>query len=159
MIKLISLIIAGALTLTGCSSDGSTNNTEDTQVKTESKQEEPKEMNKVLVDDEYCTITMTGYYEDTTWSEAGFKVTIVNKSDKNLLIGVENVSVDGTMEDPFWATTVAAGKESNEKIYWYTNSEDNNIKSVDDLKNIEMTFNISDDDSWDRYGEYKVNIE
>lgn len=118
------------------------------------------EMNLVIVENEYMTMTILEKYEDKSWDEVGYKVKIENKSDIDLLIGIDGVSVDGVMNDPFWATTVTAGKTSYENIYWYLDSDDNqNIKSIDDLKNVEFELSISDDETWDTLYNESIVIE
>ena len=113
----------------------------------------------VVLDNEYCKMIITETYEDKTWNEIGFKVTIENKTDKDLLIGAEDVSVNGYMNDPVWAVDVTAGNKVNSKISWLTNNEDNNnVKSVDDLKNVKMKISISDKNTLDTLAKEKVTI-
>ncbi|WP_343348547.1 hypothetical protein [Terrisporobacter petrolearius] len=113
----------------------------------------------VVLDNKYCKMVITKTYEDKTWNEVGFKVTIENKTDKDLLIGAEDVSVNGYMNDPVWAVNVTAGNKVNSKISWLTNNEDNNnVKSVDDLKNVKMSMSISDNNTLDTLTKEKVTI-
>ena len=153
---LLGLVIAGCMV--GCSSEQVVQ--EETpeqvqqveqQVKEEEKKEEKKEMNVVIVDNKYCSITVTGLYEDDIWGY-GYEILVENKSDVNLLIGANDVSVNGMMCDPFWADTVSAGKKAKGKIAW--NEED--VSSLDELIDVEMTFHISDDETWDTLAEEKV---
>lgn len=122
-------------------------------------------MNIVLLDNEVVSITLTEKYEegDEYYKEIGYKATIVNKSDKNLLIGIDGASVNGVMNDPAWATTVMAGKTSYETIYWWVGEDSKefnpNVFSIQDLANVEFTMTVSDDDTWDRLTEASVVIE
>lgn len=92
MIKLISLIIAGVLTLTGCSSDGSTSNTEDTQVK----QEETTtsiDPNNMVVEQEMMTFKLDGIkvvkdYEGNNALEINYTFTNKQEEATSALVGV-----------------------------------------------------------------------
>lgn len=99
----------------------------------------------VIVDNELVKVSIIDAYEDTTWGEVGFEVEIVNKTDIALMVAVDDVSVNGVMNDPFWATEVAAGKTAYSKIGWYINSDSNkNVKSLSDINNIEFTLRAYD---------------
>lgn len=99
----------------------------------------------VLVDDENCTIKITGVETDSFWGY-GLKVYLENKTDLNLMFSVSNASVNGFMCDPLWAKEIAAGLKANETITWMSTEFDKNgIKTPTD---IEMTFSVSDSDDW-----------
>ena len=106
----------------------------------------------VLFDTDDCKLTVIGYEED------GFmgyevKVFIENKSDKNLMFAVDEASVNGFMADPFWATTVGAGKKSFSEITWLDSTlEENNIEKVE---SIDMNLHVYPDEDWS--GDYLVN--
>ena len=70
---------------------------------------------QVLVEDENITVKVTGTQEDSLWGYT-VKVYLENNTDKELMFSVDDVSVNGFMCDPFWASTVSAGKKANEKI-------------------------------------------
>ena len=167
--KIISFLVVGMLSvgMIGCANtvsepvQGKVEVVEEKGVKEESK----KDMKLVLVDNELVTITVTEKFEkgDIYYKEIGYKVTIVNKSDKNLSIGLDNCSVDGVMNDPLWATTVIAGKTRYETIYWWVgdDSEDfnPNVLSIEDLVNVEFKITVSDEDTCDTLMETNVVIE
>ena len=99
----------------------------------------------VIADNELVKVSVIDAYEDTTWGEVGFEVEIVNKTDMTLMVAVDDVSVNGVMNDPFWATEVAAGKTAYSNIGWYINSDSNkNVKSLSDINNIEFTLRAYD---------------
>ena len=160
-VLLASMLLAGSIVI-GCSSDDV-----DTQevtsepmqeVTSESKQaEEPKEETKafkevVLVNNEYCKIVITGIAD--SFCGYGYNTLVENKSDIPLLIGFNDVSVDGMMCEPCWATEIMPGKKDKVELVWY----DDSIKSMDDLVNIEGTFNISNADNWNTLGKEQVII-
>ena len=69
----------------------------------------------VLVENDDIIVKVTGTEQDDLWGYT-MKVFLENKTDKELMFSVDDVSVNGYMCDPFWASTVAAGKKANEKI-------------------------------------------
>ena len=118
-----------------------------------------KEMNAVLMDNEYVKATIIEKYEDE-WGEIGYKIQVENKTDKHLIIYTNNTSVDGMMNDPLFYVELTGNKKANENMYWYKDSEENgNVKSIDDLKNIETTFIISDGDTYNTLKEETYCIE
>ena len=136
------------------------NDTTNVTVVEEQEEMAPQQETIVLVDNEYCTISITEKYEDAMWNEVGFKLLIENKTDVPLLIGIENVSVDGFMNDPFWADSVTPGNKAVSSMSWIVGADSNpNVKSTEDLKNINMTFNISNDETWDRLADVNVTID
>lgn len=124
------------------------------QQKEETKEEETvKEETKpeitfteqVLVDDENCTVKITGIEEDAIWGYT-LKVYLENKTDLELMYSVDNVSVNGYMCDPFWANTVTTGMKANEEISFSTDSfERNGIETPTD---IQLTLRVSDNNDW-----------
>lgn len=161
--KIMSLSVAGLLvvSMVGCNSTvedtevTGTSNVVEEQVKEEAK----NDMNLVLVDNEVVSIVVTEKYEDNEWGEVGYKATIVNKSDKDLLIGLNDESVNGVVCSPAWATTVPAGKTEYAKIYWWTGAEDTVVKTLADLVNVEFELSITDDESLDRLYTVDITIE
>ncbi len=85
-------------------------------------------------------LEMNGFYGPEMYIE------IENNTSNNLLFGIEDVSVNGYMMDPYWATSVAAGKKARETIYWFEESCIEN--GIEDIHRVECVFHISDDDTW-----------
>ncbi len=95
----------------------------------------------VIVDNAYVTAVVTGYEEDEIW---GFTVNLflLNKTDKELMFTADDVSVNGFMAEPLFATSVAAGKCTFADMTWLGDEfETNGITSVEE---IEMTFRAYD---------------
>ena len=87
----------------------------------------------VLVENENITVKVTGTETDSIWGYT-LKVFLENKTDKNLMFSVDDVSVNGFMCDPFWASTVAAGKKANEKITFSESAfKENGIEAVEEI--------------------------
>ncbi len=88
----------------------------------------------VIVDNEYVTAIVTGYEEDAILGY-GVSLFLVNKTDKNLMFTTENTSVNGFMADPFFATSVSAGKCAFNSITWFTSTfEENGITDVETIE-------------------------
>lgn len=98
-----------------------------------------------LVDDENCTMTITGINPDGFLGYT-LKVFLENKTDKELMFSLDEVSVNGYMCDPFWASTVSAGKKANEEIsFLESDFETNGITEVTDIT---FTLNVYDSNDW-----------
>lgn len=88
---------------------------------------------QVLVEDENITVKVTGTQEDSLWGYT-VKVYLENNTEKDLMFSVDDVSVNGFMCDPFWASTVAAGKKANEKITFSEAAfKENGIEAVEEI--------------------------
>ena len=99
----------------------------------------------VLLDNDDVCVIVTGCEEDEFW---GYSVNLylVNKTEKELMFSADDVSVNGFMADPYWATTVRAGKVAFSSMSWFDSTfEENGITTVED---IEMTFRIYDSEDW-----------
>jgi hypothetical protein len=99
--------------------------------KTEPQKPEFKQV--VLVDNDDVTVTIVSIDDDTMWG-FGLNVFLENKTDKELMFALDNVSINGFMCDPLWAKSVAAGMKSNTEISWFENDlEKNNITNVEEV--------------------------
>lgn len=106
---------------------------------------EPKETDNVILDNEYVTVIVTGYEEDTLWGYA-VNLFFLNKTDKNIMFSVDEASINGYMADPFYATEVKAGKCAFGSMSWSDETlEDNGISSVEE---IEFNLRVHDSDDW-----------
>lgn len=100
----------------------------------------------VAVDNDECTIKITGIDPDNLWGYT-LKVQLENKStEKTYMYSVESASINGVQCDPFFATEVAAGKKSNNEISFSDSDlEDNGVGNYTD---IELTFRVYDSNDW-----------
>jgi len=100
---------------------------------------------QVFVDDENCTFIIESDGNDSIWGYTLYCF-LENKTSANLMFTWDNVSVNGFMTDPFWATSVMPGKRSFSDISFSSSSfEENGISDVED---IEFTLRVSDYDDW-----------
>lgn len=105
----------------------------------------PQASDNILVDNEYVTVIVTGYEDDSIWGYT-VKLFLLNKTDKNLMFSVDEVSVNGYMADPFYATSVSAGKCAFSSMSWSdTTLENSGITVIDE---IEFTLKVYDEDDW-----------
>jgi len=106
---------------------------------------EAKETDTVIVDNDSITVIATGYEYDDIW---GYTVNfyLVNKTDMNLMISVDDASVNGYMLDPFFATEVIAGKSEFTSMSW--SDDDFAENSITDVEEIEFTIRAYDYDNW-----------
>ena len=153
---MISILLAFALLLSmaacGSAPTASSEDNISSNVKVQPKETEPKQteppivfQETVIVDNENVTFKITAIENDSIWGYT-LKVFLENKTEKDLMFTVNNVSVNGYMCDPFWATTVTAGMKSNEKIQFSSDSfELNGINAVTD---IEFKLDIYDSNDW-----------
>lgn len=116
------------------------------QEKAETFEREAQPSDKTLIDNDAVSIIMTGYDEDPMMGGYAVDLYIVNKSDKSLLIGTDNGSIDGVMCEPFWADTLAPHKRALTSMRWSSGSlEEAGIETVGE---IEMEFHGTDNDNW-----------
>lgn len=158
IVTVIAVIIGGSSFLLKSNNNNESN--KDAKATIEDDKSEVKSQQEIVVlDNKYCKMVITETYEDKALNEVGFKVMIENKTDKDLSIGAEEVSVNGYMNDPSWAVDVTAGNKANSKIIWLTNNDDNsNVKSVDDLKDVKMSISIIDKTTFEILIKEKVAI-
>lgn len=106
---------------------------------------EAQDSDNVIIDNDYVSVIVTGYEEDEIW---GYTVNLflLNKTDKNVMFSVDEASVNGFMADPFYATSVSAGKCAFSSMTWLdTTFEENGITEVE---NIEFNLKAYDEDNW-----------
>ena len=100
---------------------------------------------QVLVEDDNCTVKVTGIEADGLWGYT-LKVFLENKTDTELMYSLEKVAVNGFMCDPFWATSVTAKMRSNEEISFSSDSfEKNGITIPTDIS---FTLRVYDNNDW-----------
>ena len=88
---------------------------------------------QVLVDNDSCSVIVTGFEPDNSWGFA-MQLYLVNKTDKDLVFSADNASINGVMCDPFWADIVAAGKRSYTTVLWDKSAlEENEIAEVEEI--------------------------
>ena len=105
-----------------------------------------------VVDNEFVTFTVKSIVYDEFWGTYGLKVFLENKTEVPVTFAWNEVSVNGYMCDPFWASEVAAGKKENTTITWWVTSFEENDIDYTKIETIEFVLDAYyiDTESWDR---------
>ncbi len=94
----------------------------------------PQDADNVIIDNEYVTVTVIGYEKDNIWGY-GVKLFLQNKTDVEVMFGIDEASVNGYMIDPFWANSVISGKCAYSTVHWSdTALAENGITSIEDIE-------------------------
>lgn len=102
----------------------------------------------VLFDQGGVKITYKGIADASNFMGGkDIKLTIENNTSRNICVQTRNESVDGIMCDGTMSASVVSGKKINSSVsFWKSELE---RAGVTTFNNIEFSFNIFDDDSWD----------
>lgn len=164
MKKSLIILLCGILTIgsLGCgNSSGQTSSSTPVETEsasaetTESTQEEKQEMvkigdfevvketnaDKVIVDNNTCKITYKGIINSTEIKGTQFKLNVVNKTDKKIVIQVEDFSSNGKMHDVTCSINVLGGKEADDYI-----SEPKIVTKTDKTNSVEAVLKILNED-------------
>lgn len=101
---------------------------------------------QVLVDNDYVTVTVTGFGHDDIWGHT-MELYLVNKMDSITMFSLDNVSVNGFMIDPYWADEVLPGCSAYSTVSWY--DEDFDTNGVTEIEEVEFTLTCYDSYDWD----------
>jgi hypothetical protein len=88
---------------------------------------------------------VTGFETGSIW---GFQaqVYLMNKTDNTLMFSIGDAAINGFMCDPFFAQSVAPGKQCVTEISWTKDSlEENGIKTVE---KITLPIRVYDTENW-----------
>ena len=113
---------------------------------------EPSETDTVIVDNEDLTFIVMNV-DDELADYYTLNCYIANKSGKNLMISWDEVSVNGFMVNPFWALSVAAGKQAYTEIIFFRSDFDK--QDIEVVQDIEFRLQAYDNDDWD--AEYLID--
>lgn len=100
----------------------------------------------VAIDNEECTIKITGIEADNVWGYT-LKALLENKSaDKTYMYSIESAAINGVQCNPLFASEVAAGKKSNEEISFMCDDLEQN--GITEYTDIELVFRVYDSNDW-----------
>lgn len=102
----------------------------------------------VIFDNDYGTFIITGVDEDALWGYT-MQAYILNKTDSAVTCAWDDVSVNGFMCDPYWATTIAGNSRSLVEIS-FSDSQLEEL-GIDTVEEIEFRVHLYDDAHWDSY--------
>ena len=102
---------------------------------------EAKAGDQVLVDNEYVAVIYTG---DNKENELGYSINlyIVNKTDKDITVSGDDMSINGYMVGADFFKDVSAGKVSLSNIQWYEETFKENDIDESKINDIEFSLDI-----------------
>ena len=102
---------------------------------------EAKAGDQVLVDNEYVTVIYTG---DNKENELGYSINlyIVNKTDKDITVSGDDMSINGYMAGAYYSKDISAGKASLSNIQWYEETFKENDIDESKINDIEFSLDI-----------------
>lgn len=109
-----------------------------------------------VADDDLATFEIVGKKTDS-WGDPGYVATITNNSDKVIYVTVpfDTSSVNDVMVDFWGSQTIQPGKKTTDGFF-YADSDD--VASLDELVNVEIVFEVWDNDTFDTLGSYPVTL-
>ena len=120
---------------------------------------EPADTDNIIVDTEYLTITVIdGDMDD--YGDYVLNMYIQNKCDSDLMVSIDEASINGFMIDPFWASSVKAGKCEFAQVSWLGSDLDTNgITEVTDVEFKITSYKDGSDYSGENLVDQIVNIQ
>lgn len=152
---LLALLLAFCLTACGDTESGGNPSSTPTSSQGKPDAEKPKPEEKspeitfqelTVIDNDACTVKITGIDPDDTW---GFtlKANLENKSkDKTYMFAALSAAVNGVQSDPLFAKEVAPGKKAIEDISFMDSALQEN--EVGEFTDIELTIRVYDSNDW-----------
>ena len=106
---------------------------------------DPQPSDQILVDDDNVTVTIIGKEYDPIWGYT-LKLFAVNKTDTEIMVSVDEASVNGYMADPFFATSIPAGKCEFTSMSWSNSTLEEN--EITEIEEIEFKLRVYDSKNW-----------
>ena len=101
---------------------------------------------QVLVDQDGIIVTATEYVTDRIWGD-GIKLLLENNSEQDVTIGCNALIVNDYMITDLFSSGIAAGKKSNETLYF--SSTQLKAAGIENVGKIEIYFHIYDSSTYD----------
>lgn len=101
----------------------------------------PVENELVLFDNDEYSVIVTGISEDEDWGYY-LDLYVENKKDIVLNFAMDNVSLNGFMNDPYWGVEILPGKKANVRAYWGDTALE--LTGVETVTDIEFDMSIYD---------------
>lgn len=118
---------------------------------------EAQEEDIVLVENDDVKITVIGYSEDSLFSEYEVLLYLENKTGNSVMFSIDDASVNGYMEDPYWAYEVTAETCAFSSVGWYWSYLEED--GITEIEEIEFTITAYDSDTYvDTYCEETVTL-
>lgn len=101
---------------------------------------------QVLFEQGDIVVTATEYVTDSIWGD-GIKLLLENNSDKDITVGCNALMVNDYMITDLFASSIAAGKKSNETLY--LSSTQLKAAGIENVGKIEIYFHVYDSSTYD----------
>ena len=98
------------------------------------------------MDQDGIVVTATEYVTDSIWGD-GVKLLLENNSDKDITVGCNALIVNDYMITDLFSAGIAAGKKSNETLYF--SSTQLNAAGIEKIGKIEIYFHVFDSSTYD----------
>ena len=109
---------------------------------------EPSKDGETVLDENGILIVYQGF--DDSWSGTNALFYVENNTDQPICIQTRDSSINGFMIDSIMSTEVMPGKKAyTDMSFLSTDLEENNISIADNFENMEFSFYIFNDDTWD----------
>lgn len=106
---------------------------------------------QVLLDQDGLKVTAMEMITDSLWGE-GIKLLIENNTEKNIGLGCNALIVNDYMISDLFSSTIAAGKKSNENLYFSSSALE--AAGITNIGQIEIYFHVFDGDSYETIKDY-----
>ncbi len=106
---------------------------------------EARDTDRVLADNDAASVIVTDIRKDALWGYT-LDLFINNKTATDIMVIVEEASVNGFMIDPFFAANVNAGKCEFSSISWSDSALEEN--GITDVQEIELVLRVYDYEDW-----------
>lgn len=101
---------------------------------------------QVLFEQSGIVVTATEYVTDSIWGD-GVKLLLENNSDKDITVGCNALMVNDYMITDLFASSIAAGKKSNETLY--LSNTQLKAAGIENVGKIEIYFHVYDSSTYD----------
>lgn len=99
---------------------------------------QPAATDKVLLDNEYVTVTAIGFTHDDEWESTDLNLYVVNKSEENIALNSESCTVNDIMVEAYFAEEIPAGRVAFSCISF--DDEELKDKYIEEIETVEIEF-------------------
>lgn len=111
------------------------------------------DVSETVIDDDVMTMVVKSKSYDPSLFSYGIDIEVVNNTDSEIAFDVKNLSLDDQMYSTLFYYEIAPGKTLAKQIDLYE------VESLDEIKNVEMSIEVTELDNFEVIGEYTVNID
>ena len=97
---------------------------------------QPAATDKVLLDNEYVTVTAIGFTHDDDWECTDLNLFVVNKTEDDITLTAETCVVNDIMIDTYYADEIPAGKVTFSSISF--DDEELEDKYIEEIETVEI---------------------